>query len=166
MEQKKAIITGEILKTKAKELWNALPQYNNIEMPKFSNSWLNRFKGRYKIKKYMQHREAASAATGNPDNIVQIKETRRLCTKYELCNILNIDKTGLNWKRTPDRTLITKSHNRTKKSKDRITIALTSNANRSEKFEPWIIDKSENPRCFSKINRRNLRVTYRFNKSR
>jgi hypothetical protein len=43
---------------------------------------------------------------------------------------------------------------------------LTSNADRSEKFEPWIISKLENPRCFSKINRRNLRVTYRFNKLR
>jgi hypothetical protein len=136
MEQKKAIITGEILKTKAKELWNALPQYDNIKMPKFSNGWLNRFKGRYKIKEYVQHREAASAATGNPDNIVQMEETQQLCTKYELCNILNMDETGLNWKRTPDRTLATKSHNGTKKSKDCITITLTSNADRSEKFEP------------------------------
>ena len=34
MEQKKAIITGEILKTKARELWAALPQFNNIKEPK------------------------------------------------------------------------------------------------------------------------------------
>jgi hypothetical protein len=45
-----------------------------------------------------------------------------------------MDETGLNWKRTPDRTLVTKSHSRTKKSKDRITITLTSNADSSEKF--------------------------------
>jgi hypothetical protein len=77
-----------------------------------------------------------------------------------------MDETGLNWKRTPDRTLATQSHSRTKKSKDRITIALTSNADGSEKFLAWIIGKSENPRCFSKINRRNLRVIYRFNKSK
>jgi hypothetical protein len=37
MEQKRAIITGDILKTKAKELWAALPQYDNIEEPKWSN---------------------------------------------------------------------------------------------------------------------------------
>jgi hypothetical protein len=129
-------------------------------MLKFSNSWLNRFKRRYKIKKYVQYREAASVATGNRNNIVQMEETRQLCTKYKLRNILNMNKTGLNWKRTPDRTLATKSHNGTKKSKDRITIVLISNTDRSEKFKPWIISKSENPYCFSKINRRNLRVTY------
>ena len=45
-----------------------------------------------------------------------------------------MDKTSLNWKRTPDRTLVTQSYSRTKKSKDRITITLTSNTNSSEKF--------------------------------
>jgi hypothetical protein len=37
MEQKKAIITGDILKEKAKQLWNALPQYNSIKEPRWSN---------------------------------------------------------------------------------------------------------------------------------
>ena len=37
IEQKKAIITGEILKTKAKQLWEALPQYDDVDMPKWSN---------------------------------------------------------------------------------------------------------------------------------
>jgi hypothetical protein len=71
-----------------------------------------------------------------------------------------MDETGLNWKRTPDRTLATKSHSRTKKSKDCITIVLISNTDSSEKFEPWIIGKSENPRSFTKINRQNLRIIY------
>ena len=53
IEQKKAIITGEILKTKAGELWEALPQYDDVEMPKWSNRWLDRFKKRYKIKDYV-----------------------------------------------------------------------------------------------------------------
>jgi hypothetical protein len=166
MEQKKAIITGDVLKEKAKQLWSALPQYSDIEEPKWSNGWLDGFKRRFKIKEYVQHGEASSAATGDLDNITQMEELRLLCTKYETHNILNMDETGLNWKRTPDRTLATKSYSGTKKSKDRITVALTSNADGSEKFEPWVIGKSENPRCFSKINRRNLRITYRFNKSK
>jgi hypothetical protein len=37
MELKKAIITGDILKEKARQLWDALPQYYNIEQPKWSN---------------------------------------------------------------------------------------------------------------------------------
>ena len=47
-----------------------------------------------------------------------------------------MDETGLNWKRTPDRTLVTQSYSRTKKSKDWITITLTSNADSSKKFLP------------------------------
>jgi hypothetical protein len=34
MEAKKAIITGDILKPKARQLWDALPQYVNIKEPK------------------------------------------------------------------------------------------------------------------------------------
>ena len=117
-------------------MWSALPQYSDIEQPKWSNGWLDGFKKRFKIKEYVQHGEAGSAATGDPDNITQMEELRLLCAKYEARNILNMDETGLNWKRTPDRTLATKSHSGTKKSKDRITVALTSNADGSEKFEP------------------------------
>jgi hypothetical protein len=82
----------------------------------------------------VQHREAGSPQTDNPDNIAPIEAIRKLCKEYVLKDILNIDKTGLNWKRTPDRTLATKPHSGTKKSKERITIALTSNADDSEKF--------------------------------
>jgi hypothetical protein len=98
------------------------------------NKWLEGFKKRYRIKEYVQHREAGFAATDNLDNIAQIKVVQQLCKEYELCNIFNIDETGLNWKRTPDRTLETQSYSRTKKSKDRVTITLTSNANNSKKL--------------------------------
>jgi hypothetical protein len=84
IEQKKAIITGEVLKTKARELWAALLQFNDIEEPKWSNGWLDGFKKRFKIKEYVQYREAGSAATDNPDNIVQIEELRYLCIQYKL----------------------------------------------------------------------------------
>ena len=70
MEQKKAIITSEILKTKAKELQAALPQFDDIKEPKWSNSWLKGFKRRFKIKEYMQHREARFAAINDPDNVI------------------------------------------------------------------------------------------------
>ena len=53
MEQKRAVITGDILKEKARQLWDALPQYDEIEMPKWSNGWLEGFKKRYNIKEYV-----------------------------------------------------------------------------------------------------------------
>ena len=85
-----------------------------------------------------------------------MEEVRYLCTQYAPQDILNIDETGLNWKRTPDYTLITKSYSGTKKSKDYITIILTSNADSSKKFTAQVIGKSEKPRAFSKVNRKNL----------
>ncbi|PVH68029.1 hypothetical protein DL98DRAFT_442184, partial [Cadophora sp. DSE1049] len=97
------------------------------------------------------HGEAGSAATDDVDNIAQMEAVRQLCKKYELRNVLNMDETRLNWKKTPNRTLVTQSYSRTKKSKNRITIALTSNANNSKKFLAWVISKSENPRCFIRL---------------
>jgi DDE superfamily endonuclease len=41
---------------------------------------------------------------------------------------------------------------------------LTTNADGSEKLEPWLIGKSKNPRCFKNINRKLLGVKYKFNK--
>ena len=73
-----------------------LPQYNDIEMPKWSNGWLKGFKKRYKIKEYVQHGEAGSAATDGLDNIAQIEAVRQLCKEYKLRNIFSIDETGLN----------------------------------------------------------------------
>ena len=135
-------------------------------MPKQSNSQLEGFKKRYNIKEYVQYSEAASAEIHTLDNIIQIEAIRQLCLLYPLRNILNIDETSLNQKRTPDRTLVTKSYSGTKKSKDRIIVILTSNADSSERFEPWVIEKSENPRAFKKINRKNLQIIYRFNKTK
>jgi hypothetical protein len=151
-------MTGNMLKARAHQLWQALPQFANEQEPRWSTGWLDGFKKPFRIKEYIQHGKAASAAIDDPDNLAQMDRLRELCKEYELRNILNMDETGLNWKRTPDHSLATKAHSGTKKSKDRITIALTSNTDGSEKFVPWVIGKSKNPRCFSKIKRRNLRI--------
>ena len=61
MQHKKAIITSDILKTKAYELWECLPQYVlNVDELKWSNGWLEGFKKRFNIKEYVQHGEAAT----------------------------------------------------------------------------------------------------------
>jgi hypothetical protein len=166
MQAVRAIITGETLKIQAEELWNALPQFAGQPMPKWSNGWLGGFKSRFGIKEYVQHGEAASAAVEDPEHIAAMAHLCQLCTEYEPRNILNMDETGLYWRRTPDRTLATKATSGTKKSKDRITVALTCNADGSEKFDPWIIGRSQNPRAFKKIHRDNLRIVYRFNNSK
>jgi hypothetical protein len=93
-------------------------------------------------------------------------DLRTICSKYKDKDIFNMDETGLFWKLTPERTLATEAGSGGKKSKDRITLALTTNADGSEKLEPWVIGKSKNPRCFKGINRQYLRIQYRYNKTK
>ena len=69
MQKKKAIITGDILKEKAHEIWQLLPQYSDVEEPTWSNGWLEGFKKRHNIKKYSHHGEAGSAGIKELDNI-------------------------------------------------------------------------------------------------
>jgi hypothetical protein len=166
MQKKKAVITGDILRSQAHQVWNRLPQYNRKEEPKWSNGWLDRFKRRYNIKEYKQHGEGASAEVNTLSAIQQMDNLRLECSNYRPCDIFNMDETGLFWKLQPDRSLATKQTSGGKKSKDRITIALCANGDGSEKLNPWIIGRSKNPRCFKSINRNNLRVIYRNNKSK
>jgi hypothetical protein len=166
MQKKKAIITGDILRAQAHQIWNRLLQYNGEEEPKWSNGWLDRFKKRYNIKEYRQHGEGASAEVNTPVAIQQMENLRLECSNYHPRDIFNMDETGLFWKLQPDRSLATKQTSGGKKSKDRITIALCANGDGSEKLNPWIIGRSKNPRCFKHINRKNLRIIYRHNKSK
>jgi hypothetical protein len=90
---------------------------------------------------------------------------RQLCSEYHEVDILNMDETGLFWKLTPDRTLATQAGSGRKKSKDRITLVFTVSAS-GKKEQVWCIGKSKNPRCFKKINRKLLRIEYRYNKTK
>ena len=93
MQGKRAVITGGILKAKAHELWQRLPQYTpEMEEPKWSNGWLQSFKKKFNIKEYVQHGEGAAADINSDANIAQIKELRDLCSRYP-------EKISLMWMR-------------------------------------------------------------------
>jgi hypothetical protein len=165
LQKKKAVITGEILKAQAIKFWVTLPQYQGQEQPKFSNGWLWGFQHRFRIKEYIYHGEAASAEINKVEAIAQMEYIRQLCSEYHEDDILNMDETGLFWKLTPDRTLATQAGSGGKKSKDRITLVFTVSAS-GKKEQVWCIGKSKNPRCFKKINRKLLRIEYRYNKTK
>ena len=62
-----------------------------------------------------------------------------------------------------DKTLATRQLFEHKKSKERLSIALCANADRSHKLPPLVIGKYANPRCFKNINIGNLPITYQNN---
>lgn len=156
-------VNGPVLQAMADKLWGIMPQYQSAKRPPFSNGWLEGYKRRHGVKSYNIFGEAASANT-SPEAERRMEELRALCQEYDSVNILNMDETGLFWKSTPGKTLATEQVSGKKKEKDRITIAVTCNADGSEYYPLWIIGRSQNPRCFKKgVATRGLNFHYRFN---
>eukprot|EP00172_Hildenbrandia_rubra_P002184 Plantae.Rhodophyta-Hildenbrandia_rubra.ctg28771.p1 GENE.Plantae.Rhodophyta-Hildenbrandia_rubra.ctg28771~~Plantae.Rhodophyta-Hildenbrandia_rubra.ctg28771.p1 ORF type:complete len:550 (+),score=102.22 Plantae.Rhodophyta-Hildenbrandia_rubra.ctg28771:784-2433(+) len=130
---------------------------------KFSSGWLEKFKKRVGIKSYQMHGERGSVDEG------ALKEARQhirsLLAEYELKDIYNMDETGLYYRMSPSKTLATQQRRGLNKSKERVTLALCSNADGSDKMPPLAIGKSAAPRCFKNIRRENLGAYYRNNSS-
>jgi hypothetical protein len=63
----------------------------------------------------------------------------------------------------PDHTLATRRLSRRKKSKERLSIALCSNADGSHKLPLLVIGKYAKLRCFKNVNIGNLPITYQSN---
>ena len=83
-------------------------------------------------------------------------------TEYDLDDIYNADETGLFFRLAPDQTLATKDDQAKgcKKDKERITILFCCNASGKNKIKPFVIGKSQKPRCFNHINIETLPVKY------
>jgi len=157
--QHKTILSDAMLIEKAKLLANGLGVPEGALQ--FSSGWLHKFKERNGIRQEKLYREADSA-----DNTAILEALPILhdkCANYPLERIYNMDETGLFYRLEPDRTLATKRLTGRKKNKERLFIALCTNANGSHKLRPLIIGKSAKPRCFKNIKLSNLPMTYRHN---
>lgn len=163
MNAERVPVTGDLIAATARKIWARLPQYSSLPVPEFSHGWVEGYKKRHQMRARMQHGEAASADLEGSQE--RMEELREICKPYESRDILNMDETGLFWKATPDKTIAQENLSGKKKEKERITVALTCNADGSEYFEPWIIGKSQNPRAFKKGHKatRGLNFHYRFN---
>ncbi|KAG8201261.1 hypothetical protein JTE90_016748 [Oedothorax gibbosus] len=82
--------------------------------------------------------------------------------------IYNVDETGLYYRMLPSKTLASikeASAPGYKKSKERVTVSLCSNATGTHKLPVMLIGKSAKPRAFKNINIKSLPVHYRSSKS-
>jgi hypothetical protein len=68
-----------------------------------------------------------------------IKIIRQL-EAYDLCDIFNANKTGLNWKMTPKRSLTTAQLPGWKKEKAHILVLFCCNGDGLELLDPWVIN--------------------------
>jgi hypothetical protein len=133
---------------------------------KASNGWLDGFKKRNNITFKTSVGEAGLVDSKIIQNYLNVV-LPDLIKDYEPRNIFNADETGLFYKAMPNKTMYYKNLacNKVKVVKDRLSILFCSNMDGSEKLKPLVIGKSENPRCFSGINRVNLPVNYTNNRT-
>ena len=138
-------VSDEMLQEKGREFGQRLGVSEGFS---YSRGWLQGFKHRHKISLRTIQGEAASVS----DALVTEGWEKLLddLAGYELCDIYNMDETGLFFRLQPSKTLATGPVSGIKKCKQRITVALCANADGSHKLEPLVIGKSARPRCFPK----------------
>ncbi|CAJ0634571.1 1556_t:CDS:2, partial [Entrophospora sp. SA101] len=128
-----------------------------------SDGWLAKFKNRHHIKQYFKSGEANSAPLETLGN--ERKLLKEVIQDYESCDVYNVDETALYWNLEPSKTLSDHFISGTKKSKDRVTIVLTCNADGSDKLTPLFIHKWQTPRVLRGIKKDDLPVWYFWNKT-
>ena len=128
----------------------------------FSSGWLHKFKERNGIRLRKLHGEASSI---NQDVVIESRlSLQEKMSSYPAERIYNMDETGLFYRLEPDTLLATLRLSGRKKDKERLSIALCTNADGSHKLKPLVIGKYAKPRCFKNVNLSNLGITYRNNK--
>ena len=153
-------ISGHILCEKAAELSKLLLPDSNF---KASSGWKWRFCQRHGIRQLSLQGEKLDADTDAAKKF--IPELKKVCKKQDLSlnQIFNCDETGLNFRLLPQSTLASsfeKSAAGRKKSKERVTLNVCSNASGTIKLPIHLIGKAKRPRCFKGQNMDLLPVKY------
>jgi hypothetical protein len=74
-----------------------------------------------------------------------MEEIKTIVSEYNVSDVFNMDEIGLFYRLEPNRTLATKRLFGKKKQKERITVALTANADRSMILPPLVINQYLKP---------------------
>lgn len=163
MIKQKVTVTNEALKKMAKEIFHKLPQYHNIEPPKFSTGWLVGYRARFQIEKRfrLDHPGAQDRATVD-------EQLERICKRlkdYKSEDIYNVDETALFWKLSPDATFARETQGKGTLEKASITVIFACNVTGTRKLPLWIIGKAQKPRCFANTGARmeNFLIVWQYN---
>lgn len=158
-------LSGPILKEKAMILHSKLQPEEAFSA---SEGWLSRWKKRHGVHYIGVCGEKLSADPTAAKNFsakfLKIIGDQNLSPEQ----IYNIDETGLNFRLLPRKTFATPQETSAagfKVSKERITVALCSNASGTHKIPLFVIGTAAKPRAFKNINMETLPVYYRSQKS-
>lgn len=131
-------------------------------MPKFRNSWLQRFEPLQNTRGNSRRGQAGRATTDAEEEIGRI---RQVIKQYSPKDIFNCDETSLYWKMVPDQILANQSIPVREKVKTRISFHFCVNSDGSERLPVWVIGTAKKPRAFQAagINIDNLGCHWRYN---
>ncbi|KAF0713723.1 hypothetical protein As57867_004228, partial [Aphanomyces stellatus] len=138
-------VTGELIRKQAKVFYDEYQLVKNWPL-KFSKGWLYKFQRKHGLSSKRQHGEAGST----PREAVRQGREQVLATTqgYNADDVYNINETSFFWCMSPHRSITRSRTHGTKKSKKRITLALTTNASGTDMLEPLFIGSAVKPRCF------------------
>ena len=156
-------VSGPMLREKAMVLSKAINDGEPSTAFTASEGWKWRFCKRHGIRQLSLQGEKLSADTeaavcfvASFSEFVEEKD-------YSIDQIFNCDETGLNFRLLPDKTLAAsfeKSADGRKKSKERVTLNVCSNASGTINLPLHLIGKARKPRCFKGVNMDLLPVKY------
>ena len=126
-----------------------------------NRGWFQNFKAQHSflsIKRYGEEKSAdADVAAAFPDELTAIIEEGG----YKPQQIFNMDETGLQWKKMPERTYITKEEKSApgfKAFKDHFTLLLGANLMGDYKLKPVLVYHAENPHALKGYAKNSLPV--------
>jgi len=132
-----------------------------VERLALSDGWLAGFKRRTGLRQVCFHGEAASV---DLETVGQERaRMQALLAQWPIKDVFNMDETALFYAMTPERGLATEQRSGTKQAKTRLTIALTTNGDGTERLPPFIIGRYWKPRCFQGKTGDRLGFYYRAN---
>ncbi|GMF21282.1 unnamed protein product [Phytophthora lilii] len=158
VEAQNVCISRELIRMKAQDLQKELCDAWDL---RFSDGWLTGFERRHALRYRQRHGEAASADTAAI--YLGRQQLQDLTDQYEPQNVYNMDETGLCYAMAPSRSICTGGARGVKKTKTRITVALTSNADGSDALPPLILGRAKQPLCFKKRTAAQLGFKYKSN---
>ncbi|XP_064107217.1 tigger transposable element-derived protein 1-like [Macrobrachium nipponense] len=135
---------------------------------KASRGWFEKFQKQAGIHWVVQHGEVASLDTKAAEAFIKTLDKMTIKEGYSSQQVFNCDETGFFCKKMPRRMYIIEEEKKLpghKPMKDRLTLALCSNASEDCKVKPLLVYHSETPRAFKahKALKEKLPVMWRAN---
>ncbi|KAJ5213926.1 hypothetical protein N7449_001095 [Penicillium cf. viridicatum] len=154
--------TADVIITRAREIWNQIPEYQTLPLPHFSNGWLNRFKKRY-----------ATQVHGRQDGVPlpppqtgrkEMKAMKTLCGEFPEDDIYNMDETGLFWRKPPFGTSPAQDQLTTNRENSRVCLMLCTNSTGSDRLPLWFIGHTHTPEALRKANLKAMDCHWRYHR--